>query len=281
MKGLLQRLLGQRSTAPESPAVGRHGGPADPGRGIRTPTVVDIELAASRPRVPDGMRIYVVGDIHGHLESLQEVLRKIRADIESRPVSEALTVFVGDYVDRGLDSRAVIDALMRETGIGTKITLRGNHEEVMLAALDNAEGMRRWCQIGGVQTLFSYGVDVQELMRGRGFETARTALLAALPASHLNWLRGLPIRYETEGYFFCHAGINPDRPLDAQRDADLLWVRDRFIRDERRFPKIIVHGHSPVERIEVRHNRINVDTGAFCTGNLSCVSLEGDCVVCL
>jgi serine/threonine protein phosphatase 1 len=236
---------------------------------------------APQRRVPDGSRIYVVGDIHGQLEGLLEVLNKIRIDVNSRPVPEFVTVFIGDYIDRGLNSRSVIDRVMNETGVGKKVTLRGNHEQVMLAALDDAERMRDWCEIGGVQTLFSYGVDVRDLMRGRGFEAARTALLEVIPASHVTWLRGLPVRYETAGYFFCHAGIDPDRPLDAQRDADLLWVRDRFMRDERDFPKIIVHGHSPVPRIDIRHNRINVDTGAFCTGNLSCISLEQDQVICL
>jgi serine/threonine protein phosphatase 1 len=249
----------------------------------RRPLVAGVADTPGRawPRVADGTRIYVVGDIHGELDSLREVVRKIGADIAGRPGAEVFTVFVGDYVDRGLNSRGVIDALMLEAGVGTKIMLRGNHEELLLAALDDVERMRPWCAIGGVQTLFSYGVDVGEVMRGRGFEVARAAFVAAIPESHVAWLRGLPVCWETAGYFFCHAGINPDRALEDQRDADLLWVRDRFTRDERRFAKIVVHGHSPVERVEVRHNRINVDTGAVWTGALSCVCLEGDRVVCL
>jgi serine/threonine protein phosphatase 1 len=265
MKQLLQRLTGKKAAvAAEWPL-----------------TVVDTCGKLRPPAVPDGACIYVVGDIHGELRSLQRVIAHIQADIAANPREHVSTVFLGDYVDRGLASRSVIDAIIAESGIGCKIPLRGNHEEMLLRALDDSAGMRHWCDAGGIATIASYGIDVADLMVGRGHDAARTALLDAMPDSHLVWLRALPSRYESGDYFFCHAGINPDRPLDDQREGDLLWIRHKFIRDRRSFAKIIVHGHSPVERIDVRHNRINVDTGAFCTGNLGCIRLEAAGLRCL
>nr|WP_294548958.1 metallophosphoesterase family protein [uncultured Rhodopila sp.] len=246
-----------------------------PAAGAEWPlTVIDERGNLRPPTVPDGTVLYAVGDIHGELDSLQRVLGRIRTDIAASPLKHVSTVFLGDYVDRGLASRSVIDAIIAEPGIGYKIALRGNHEEMLLRALDDAACMRNWCQAGGIATIASYGIDVADLMIGRGHDAARAALLDAMPDSHLAWLRALPSRYESGDYFFCHAGIDPDRPLDDQREGDLLWIRRKFIRDRRSFAKIIVHGHSPVERIEVRHNRINVDTGAFCTGNLGCIRLD-------
>jgi serine/threonine protein phosphatase 1 len=224
--------------------------------------------------MPDGTRLYVVGDIHGELDSLQRVIARIRADIAASPVEDVSTVFLGDYVDRGLASKSVIDTIIAERGIGQTIALRGNHEAMLLLALDDAARMRNWCDAGGIATIASYGVAVGDLMIGRGHEAARAALLDVMPERHQTWLRGLPIRYESGDYFFCHAGIDPDRPLEQQREVDLLWARHRFIRDRRSFAKIIVHGHSPVERVDVRHNRINIDTGAYCTGNLACIRLD-------
>ena len=228
--------------------------------------------------LPSGTRIYAVGDIHGQLVNLQKVLGKIKADIRARPIQDITTVFVGDYIDRGLASKAVIDTLINEDGIGSKITLRGNHEELMLAALDDPDNMKDWCTVGGIQTAFSYGVDVQDLMVGRGYEAAQKSLRNAVPRSHTDWLHGLPSRHEIADFFFCHAGIDPDKSIESQVDADLLWIRRKFTNDERTYSKIIVHGHSPVEQVDVRHNRINVDTGAFFTGNLACVALEAGAI---
>jgi serine/threonine protein phosphatase 1 len=240
----------------------------------RPPTVIDVRGHPRPPAMPEATGVYVVGDIHGELDSLQRVIQRIRTDLEANPVEHAMTVFLGDYVDRGMASKSVIDTIIAECGIGQKIALRGNHEEMLLRALDDPTCMRGWCEAGGIATLASYGVPVADLMRGRGHDAARAALLDAMPEHHRAWLRGLPSCYESGDYFFCHAGIDPDRPLEDQREGDLLWIRGKIISDHRSFAKIIVHGHSPVERIEVRHNRINLDTGAFCTGNLACIRLD-------
>jgi serine/threonine protein phosphatase 1 len=228
------------------------------------------------PTLAEGTRIYVLGDIHGQLESLQAAIARIVADRNARPVRQVLTVFVGDYVDRGLSSRAVIDRIMAESEIGTKIPLRGNHEEMMSRALDDPSHMKAWCDMGGIQTLFSYGVDVQQVVAGRGYEAAQAALRVALPQAHLSWLQGLRNHHEQDDYFFCHAGIDPDRPLGNQTADDLLWIKEKFTCDDRIYTKIVVHGHSPVERVDVRRNRINVDTGAVWSRHLGCLALEAD-----
>lgn len=280
MTGLLQWLMGR------IPIKTRKLTPDANGNGVNETNITENSLIIiddngnkKKPTLANGTRIYVVGDVHGQLESLKGVIEKIRTDINCRPTQDVFTVFIGDYIDRGLASKSVIDAIIDESGIGAKITLRGNHEEMMLRSLDDVACMKEWCAVGGVQTIFSYGVDIQDLMIGRGYDGAQAALIAALPRSHLAWLRGLSSRYENGDYFFCHAGINPDKSIDDQEDSDLLWIRHKFTDDERNYPKIIVHGHSPVERVDIRHNRINVDTGAFFTGNLSCIALERDGIV--
>lgn len=282
MKVLSQRLrnLAPAGTRRQLPEEG-NGGIDAAGLGKSPMLIVDENSVKRRPALPNGVRIYVVGDIHGQIVSLKNIIEKIKTDINSRPVQEVRTIFLGDYVDRGLGSRSVIDTIINESGIGTKIPLKGNHEEMMLSSLDDVARMKEWCSVGGVQTIFSYGVAVQDLMVGRGFEKAQLSLRAALPERHLVWLRGLASRYECGDYFFCHAGIDPDKSVRDQEESDLLWIRHRFTRDERSHAKIIVHGHSPAQRVEVRHNRINVDTGAFFTEILSCVALEADGIKCL
>jgi serine/threonine protein phosphatase 1 len=271
MKTLLQTLT--------NPIRMRSAEPGEAGR-IATPdtamVVLDENGRRRSPALADGTRIYVIGDVHGQIECLRAAIARIVADRKARPARTILTVFIGDYIDRGLASRAVIDRIMAEDEIGTKITLRGNHEAMMLRALDDPAHMKAWCDIGGTQTLFSYGVDVRQVMVGRGYAAAQADLQAALPATHLSWLQGLLPHYQKDDYLFCHAGIDPDRPLHDQIEDDLLWIRDKFTRDDRVYPKIVVHGHSPVDRIDIRHNRINVDTGAAWTWHLGCLALEGD-----
>ena len=279
MTALFDWLKGWLPTPTQEPPSNRGAQTEGKERHSQNPLLVIGSNGQTRkPILPSGTRVYVVGDIHGQLENLQNVLGKIKADIRSRPIQDISTVFVGDYIDRGLASQAVIDTIINESEIGSKITLKGNHEELMLAALGDAENMKDWCAVGGIQTAFSYGVDVQDLMVGRGYEAAQKSLVSAVPSGHLDWLRGLLSRYEIGDFFFCHAGIDPDRPIGAQVEADLLWIRRKFTNDERTYSKIIVHGHSPVEQVDVRHNRVNVDTGAFFTGNLACVALEAGAI---
>ena len=238
--------------------------------------VIDQKGMVRRAALPIDTRIYAIGDIHGKINLLTQLIRKIKEDANIRPIRKVLTVFMGDYIDRGLESKSVIESIINENGIGEKITLLGNHEKLMLSSLEDVGSMKSWCAMGGIQTMFSYGVDVQDIMLRRGYEVAQVALIEAVPRHHLLWLRGLQSRYEYGDYFFCHAGVNPDRSLSDQDESDLLWIRHKFTNDKRIYPKIIVHGHSPVDHVDIRSNRINVDTGACYTENLSCVALEHD-----
>jgi serine/threonine protein phosphatase 1 len=144
------------------------------------------------------------------------------------------------------------------------------------AFLINPAVGEQWRRLGGLETLHSYGVAVGQLMRGRGFDEASTALRNVLPAEHLDFISGLKHCVSVGGYFFCHAGVRPGIPLDRQQARDLLWIRDEFLNSRSNFGKIVVHGHSPVEEPEVLANRINLDTGAFATGRLTCLVLERD-----
>lgn len=227
------------------------------------------------PAVPDGVRVYAIGDIHGRLDLLERLFAQIEADLAATPVAHSAIVFLGDYVDRGPQSRGVIDAVLG-CRLGTeRICLRGNHESFLLLALDEAASFETWRRYGGVETLHSYGVPVVGVLRGAGFDDAREALRAQLPSAHLTFLEELRSSWSIGDYFFCHAGVRPGVPLDRQSDQDLLWIREEFLRFPDTFGKIVVHGHTAAEKVDERPNRIGIDTGAYASGRLTCLVLEG------
>jgi serine/threonine protein phosphatase 1 len=159
---------------------------------------------------------------------------------------------------------------------GELVALRGNHEAMILQFLETPDSLEMWRKNGGLETLHSYGVPVSEVMRGSGFERAREALKMAMPLAHLRFLNDTLPSATFGDYFFCHAGVRPGLPLEAQSHEDLLWIREEFLTYPGDFGKLVVHGHTPVTDAELRPNRINVDTGAFMTGHLSCLVLDGD-----
>jgi serine/threonine protein phosphatase 1 len=221
------------------------------------------------------LRIYAVGDIHGRADLLEALARRIEDELASAPV-EALTIFLGDYVDRGLQSSAVVESLSRGVFPTPFHALRGNHEDILLRFLEDASVLERWRKFGGVETLHSYGVDVYSVMRGKGYEEARRALVARFPDHHRQFLVETPLTASHGDYFFCHAGAKPGVPLVEQRAEDLLWIREEFLNFQGNWEKMIVHGHTPVSEPDIQHNRINVDTGAFATSVLTALVLEGD-----
>ena len=223
-----------------------------------------------------GFRLYVIGDIHGRADLLDKIVDEIRTDIEKHKSDNCFTITLGDYVDRGPDSRGVIDRLVRNPFPTRYIALSGNHEVLFEAFLRSSEIGDTWRRLGGLETMHSYGVPVGELMRGRGSEAAATALKAAVPEEHLRFLSALKPSVSVGKYFMCHAGVRPGVQLDKQSLDDLLWIRDEFLNSTVDFGKIIIHGHTPVEWPEIRSNRINIDTGAFATGRLTCLVLDGD-----
>ena len=200
----------------------------------------------------------------------------IARDLDSRPIEDPLTVTLGDYIDRGPNSRGVIDRLARNPFPTDFIALKGNHEALFATFLRDPSTAAHWRRVGGLETLHSYGVDVGPLMRGRDYEAAAQALLAAVPPEHFAFLAALRGPLTVGRYFLCHAGVRPGIPLEGQSEDDLLWIRDEFLDSKTDFGKIVVHGHTPAEEPELLPNRINVDTGAFMTGRLTCAVLEGE-----
>jgi serine/threonine protein phosphatase 1 len=219
-------------------------------------------------------RAYVIGDIHGRSDLLDRIVALICRDLEANPVGECLTVTIGDYVDRGPDSRGVLDRLARNPFPTRLISLKGNHEVLFEAFLSDPSVAEQWRRLGGLETLHSYRIPVAELMVGRHYEEASKALRDAVPEEHLRFLASLKTSITVGKYFLCHAGVRPGVSLDRQNEEDLFWVRDSFLKSKVDFGKVVVHGHTPTEQPEVLPNRINIDTGAFATGRLTCAVLE-------
>jgi len=236
--------------------------------------LLNARRPAKTPAAPPDLRLYAIGDIHGRADLLDLMARAIAEDLARAPI-EALTIFLGDYVDRGPASAAVLERLQAADFPTKFVALKGNHEHFMLEALEDASHYDSWRKYGGLETLVSYGVDVAEVMRGKGFEKARAELAARTPASHRDFLADLPTSFSCGDYFFCHAGIRPGVPLHAQSDQDLLWIREDFLRSTKPAEKVVVHGHTPVADAELLPHRINLDTGAYISGKLSCLVLEG------
>jgi len=224
----------------------------------------------------DDVRLYVIGDIHGRSDLLDRIVDEISRDIEQQRGGECLTITLGDYVDRGPDSRGVLDRLARNPFPTNYVALKGNHEVLFETFLRDPSAGDTWRRLGGLETLVSYGVPVNELMLGKGFESAARALRAAVPREHSTFLSALKPSLSIGGWFLCHAGVRPGVPLESQRLEDLLWIRDEFLNSTADFGKTVIHGHSPREWPDVRPNRINIDTGAFATGRLTCLVVNGE-----
>lgn len=228
------------------------------------------------PNLPEGVRIYAVGDIHGRADLLEQTFARIDADLAKHPAPTPIQVFLGDYIDRGPKSAQVLEHLVQRGRTHRTICLKGNHEIYLLEFLRNPEILRPWGQFGGLTTLLSYGLTPS--LNPADEEQVKLAeeLDRVLPPDHRQFLGALPLSFSCGDYFFVHAGVRPGESLSRQRDEDLLWIRDEFLLHEEAFEKIVVHGHTPVMEPDVRRNRINIDTGAYATGRLTCLRLEGD-----
>jgi len=228
------------------------------------------------PRLPEGVRIYAIGDVHGRADLLERLLTRIDAHIARHPIVRPIQLMIGDYIDRGPSSREVLDLLTKWTWLREMILLRGNHDTFVREFLQQPATLREWSRIGGLETLMSYGVRPSINADAAAQREIARAFDAALPMAHRMFLNNLISSFSCGGYFFAHAGVRPGVPLREQRDDDLLWIRDDFLLHEDDFGKIVVHGHTPVGEIDIRPNRINIDTGAYVTGRLSCLVMEGD-----
>jgi serine/threonine protein phosphatase 1 len=234
----------------------------------------------SRPgTLPAGQAVYAVGDVHGRLDLLEDLLLRIRDDADRYPADSARTlIFLGDYVDRGSESRGVVEAVMSDLLPGFKtIRLLGNHEDAMLSFLEGKSDGLDWISFGGLETLLSYGVPLRSLPNsGEAVRALQAALIEAVPEHHVAFLRSCLRHYSVGDYVFVHAGVRPGIPLEKQTKSDLLWIRDDFLRV--RVPltgHVVVHGHTICDLPQNRDHRINIDTGAFVSGRLTCLVLRG------
>jgi serine/threonine protein phosphatase 1 len=247
--------------------------------GVKGPVnVFKLRGARPAPRLVGDHRLYVVGDIHGRADLLDAVLSRIDVDIAADPCGTHTFMGIGDYVDRGPHSREVLDRLVECVQSRKTVLLKGNHEIYLLEFLRNPSVLRDWRHFGGLQTLFSYGLrpsldpseaEAQELSR---------EFASVLPWEHRALLQALPNSLSLTDFFFAHAGIKPGVPFAEQDEQDLLWIRDEFLLCEDDFGRVIIHGHTPVREPEIHPNRINIDTGAYATGRLTCLKIQGETI---
>ena len=228
-------------------------------------------------RVPAGVRVYAIGDIHGRLDLLLRLHDLIRRDADISGAARRVAVYLGDYVDRGPDSYGVVDLLATQPLDGFEcVHLKGNHEELMLRFMADGSMARAWLGNGGGATLKSYGVSTLGILLGdSGFQRMRAKLDRTIPNTHRAFYSELNLRHIEGDYLFVHAGIRPGVPLADQEVEDLLWIRQEFLNAEDDFGKIVVHGYSITARPEVKANRIGIDTGAFRSDCLTCLVLDG------
>lgn len=236
-----------------------------------------LSTVATEPKAPPGWRAYAIGDVHGRADLLDQLLDLIRDDHRSRGDAKGLLLQVGDLIDRGPDSRGVIERFRSlDLPHFRAVCLAGNHEEVLLRLLEGDSGqIRGWLRFGGAETLQSYGLDPAEIAI-MAPEQAQRQIAAAIPREHQAFLRNLADSFRFGDYLFVHAGIRPGLPVEEQQLGDLRWIREPFLSDRRDHGVTVVHGHTISERVERVGHRIGIDTGAYATGRLTALAIEGD-----
>ena len=234
-------------------------------------------VRAAAPAIPEGRRVYAIGDIHGRADLFDQLLARIDQDVDARGPAEVTLVLLGDLVDRGPDSRGVIERAMQLEASGGDVRfLAGNHEEVFLEAVTkpSREVARFFYRIGGRETVLSYGLTERELMDlDHGALAER--LPTMVPPEHVAFLQRFEDQIEIGDYLFVHAGVKPNVPLDKQKQRHLRWIRDEFLDHDGDLGKMVVHGHTVSVAVEERGHRIGIDTGAWSSGVLTAVALEG------
>jgi serine/threonine protein phosphatase 1 len=224
-------------------------------------------------KLPDNTCIYAIGDIHGRVDLLDQLHGRISHDAEKYPHYNRIIIYLGDYIDRGPASKEVIDQLIDPPLHNfTAIHLRGNHESMLLNFLKDNKNGDLWFMNGGLETLLSYHVSLS-LLNELNYEKLAVALQQKLSLAHLEFFRSLKTHHIEGPYFFCHAGVNPNIPLNEQSEEDLTWIREPFLHSRKNFGKIIVHGHTISQKPTLLANQIGIDTGAVFTNKLTCVVL--------
>ena len=228
------------------------------------------------PQGAKGYRAYVVGDVHGRLDLLDDLLERIERELVERPARKIVLAFVGDLIDRGPASAQVIERLRtyRRAGVQT-LFLLGNHEEVMLRILDGETALiDSWLTFGGAQCLQSYGLDPKPL-QSMPEEEALALIREAIPDSHVRFLKSFHDTFRFGDYLMVHAGIRPGIEIEQQRQSDLRWIREPFLLNDQDHGFIVVHGHTISDAVDERENRIGIDTGAYATGRLTALAIDG------
>lgn len=223
-------------------------------------------------RGPEGLLVCAVGDVHGRRDLLEAMIGRIEALAGDLRARDTRIVMLGDYVDRGPDSKGVLDLLVRYRTDPRFVLLGGNHDFGFADFLAAPRAASLFARFGGKQTLASYGVDA-DFSSDSLARTARNALLDVVPPKHLELLDELGRSATFGDFFFCHAGIRPGIALDRQDKEDLIWIREEFLDHAGLNPKVIVHGHTPVPLPDIRSNRVNVDTRAYESGVLSALAI--------
>lgn len=228
------------------------------------------------PSVPEGTRVYAVGDIHGRADLLKALHGMIAEDAQDFPGAKKI-VYLGDAIDRGDDSRGVLNILLDDPLPGFEaVHLMGNHEYAADSFLEDSDAAPGWLTWGGREFLYSYGIQCGLNPGGHELEMIARELNMCMPAAHREFLAGGDMCHREGDYYFVHAGIRPGVPLEEQRFEDQLFIREPFLSDDRDHGGVVVHGHTIADEVTLRHNRIGVDTGAYYTGVLSCLVLEGE-----
>jgi serine/threonine protein phosphatase 1 len=228
--------------------------------------------------LPAQTRVYAIGDIHGRADLLADLIARIDDDVRRRPIAEVIEVYLGDYVDRGVDSRGVIDLLALRMVKNRAVCLRGNHEVMLETFLRDPSSLRDWVPMGALQTLDSYGVS---LTPKKTPNELHRLLSDRLPRAHQLFMECLRDSFSCGDFLFVHAGIRPGVPLERQQTSDMHWIRNEFLDSTEDHGWFVVHGHSPVPHPDIRNNRINIDTGAWRTGVLTCIAIEGSDIMIL
>lgn len=234
----------------------------------KTPVPSPREIAA-------GQRIYAIGDVHGRRDCLDQLLLQIGEDDRERGPAQTTLVLLGDLVDRGPESRGVIERLSRLDNARPCVFLMGNHEEVFIDAWDGDESAARlFHRIGGRETLLSYGVTPADY-DSADFAQLHALMMRHVPAEHIAFLRSFRDSYQSGDFLFVHAGIRPGTPIEEQCAQDMRWIRNKFLDDGRDHGVCVVHGHSVAPAVDEKPNRVGIDTGAYASGRLTALGLEG------
>lgn len=228
------------------------------------------------PTVPPGQRVYAIGDVHGCADQLRALLTLIDSDDAGRRPAERTTVFLGDLVDRGPDSAGAVALVKAMVEAGAARLIKGNHEELfVLACRGDRQAARTLMDNGGLATLLSYGISEEDAAHGSYADLVRL-LRARVPADDVAFLDAGENMIRLGDYLFVHAGIMPRVPLEEQDPRQLRWIRGEFLQSDEAHGVIVVHGHTIVEEVDERHNRIGIDTGAYASGMLTAIALEGE-----